>query len=32
MKKQTILVGFLAAAFVFVAAGASFAGDRRLHW
>ena len=31
MKKQTILVGFLAAAFVFVAAGASFAGDRRLH-
>ena len=30
MKKQTILVGFLAAAFVFVAAGASFAGDRRL--
>ena len=31
MKKQTILVGLLAAAFVLVAAGASFAGDRRLH-
>lgn len=31
MKKQTILAGFLAAAFVIVSAGASFAGDRRLH-
>lgn len=31
MKKQTILVGLLTAAFVLVAAGASFAGDRRLH-
>jgi hypothetical protein len=31
MKKQTILVGLLTAAFVLVTAGASFAGDRRLH-
>jgi len=38
MKKQTILVGFITAAFILVAAGASFAADRRLdrpganHW
>jgi len=31
MKKQTILVGFITAAFILVATGASFAGDRRLH-
>ena len=31
MKKQTILVGFITAAFMLVATGASFAGDRRLH-
>lgn len=31
MKKQTILVGLLAATFVLAAVGASFAGDRRLH-
>lgn len=31
MKKQAILVGFLASVFVFVAAGASFAGERRGH-
>lgn len=31
MKKQTILVGFVTAAFILAATGASFAGDRRLH-
>ena len=31
MKKQTILVGFVTAAFILVGAGTSFAGDRRSH-
>jgi hypothetical protein len=31
MKKQTILTGFITAAFILVATGASFAGDQRLH-
>jgi hypothetical protein len=31
MKRQTILVGFITAAFILVASSASFAGDRRLH-
>jgi hypothetical protein len=31
MKKQTILVGLITAAFILVGAGTSFAGDRRSH-